>query len=225
MPQVSIRIGPKSYTVGCGEGEQDKIAALGALIDEKYAQLGSARAPLEATNLVFTALFMADELAELRARMDNAEDGSQAKIAAIRAKADEAVQTARAAEKAADAKAQAALAEIADARQKLQAAIEDAEKRSASEATKEIEQAQAGTGGKKAEMRAEIETLRKDEERVREEVTTLKSELSQLREANARQHELFGPAMDAEDVAGALETLAERTEAAAIALEQSGDSA
>ena len=66
MPEVALKIGPKTYNVRCGEGEQEKIAALGALIAEKYALLGNARAPLEAQNLLFTSLFMADELAENR---------------------------------------------------------------------------------------------------------------------------------------------------------------
>jgi len=36
------------------------------MIAEKYAQLGGSRAPLEAQNLLFAALFLADELAEAR---------------------------------------------------------------------------------------------------------------------------------------------------------------
>ena len=66
MSQVSIAIGGKNYTIACGPGEEDRIRALAAIIDDKYAQLGSARAALEAQNLVFASLFLADELAELR---------------------------------------------------------------------------------------------------------------------------------------------------------------
>ncbi|MEM7688411.1 MAG: cell division protein ZapA [Pseudomonadota bacterium] len=72
MPEVAITIGPRSYTVRCGEGEQERIAALGAMIAEKYAQLGNARAPTETQNLLFTALFMADELSEARNEADKA---------------------------------------------------------------------------------------------------------------------------------------------------------
>ena len=72
MPEVSLKIGPKTYNVRCGEGEQERIAALGALIAEKYAQLGAARAPTESQNLLFTALFMADELSEARNDADKA---------------------------------------------------------------------------------------------------------------------------------------------------------
>jgi cell division protein ZapA len=69
MSTVTLSIGPKSYPVACADGEEAHIRALGAMIDEKYAQLGAARAPLEAHNLVFAALFLADELAEARKRL------------------------------------------------------------------------------------------------------------------------------------------------------------
>ena len=73
MPEVALKIGPKTYTVRCGEGEQEKIAALGALVAEKYALLGNARAPLEAQNLLFASLFMADELSEARGKAQSAQ--------------------------------------------------------------------------------------------------------------------------------------------------------
>jgi cell division protein ZapA len=69
MSTVTLSIGPKSYTVACADGQEAHIKALGAMIAEKYAQLGSARAPLEAQNLLFSALFLADELAEARKRI------------------------------------------------------------------------------------------------------------------------------------------------------------
>lgn len=66
MSTVTLKIGPKSYTVACADGQEAHIRALGAMIAEKYAQLGAARAPLEAQNLLFAALFMADELDQAR---------------------------------------------------------------------------------------------------------------------------------------------------------------
>jgi cell division protein ZapA len=66
MSTVTLSIGPKSYTVACADGQEAHIQALGAMIAEKYARLGSSRAPLEAQNLLFAALFLADELAEAR---------------------------------------------------------------------------------------------------------------------------------------------------------------
>lgn len=64
MSTVTLTIGPKSYSVACADGEEAHIEALGAMIAEKYALLGQSRAPLEAQNLLFAALFLADELAE-----------------------------------------------------------------------------------------------------------------------------------------------------------------
>ncbi len=72
MSTVTLAIGPKNYTVACADGQEAHIEALGAMIAEKYAQLGTARAPLEAQNLVFAALFLADELAEARKRIAEA---------------------------------------------------------------------------------------------------------------------------------------------------------
>lgn len=71
MSTVTLNIGPKSYTVACADGQEAHITALGAMIAEKYAQLGNARAPLEAQNLLFAALFMADELAEARKSLES----------------------------------------------------------------------------------------------------------------------------------------------------------
>ena len=66
MSTVTLSIGPKTYPVACADGQEAHIKALGGMIAEKYAQLGQARAPLEAQNLLFSALFLADELAEAR---------------------------------------------------------------------------------------------------------------------------------------------------------------
>ena len=171
MPEVSLKIGSKTYNVRCGEGEQDKIAALGDLIAEKYAQLGKARTPLESTNLLFSSLFMADELYEARSIVDAASDATKA----------------------------------------CEAELQKSNSQIAHEKTK--------SGGKKAELRAEIETLRKSETRAREEVAKLKAELADLREASQQQQDLFGAPLDEETVAALLETLADKAEASADAME------
>ena len=69
MSTVTLSIGPKSYQVACADGQEAHIRALGAMIAEKYAKLGQSRAPLEAKNLVFAALFLADELDSARKRL------------------------------------------------------------------------------------------------------------------------------------------------------------
>jgi cell division protein ZapA len=89
MSTVTLSIGPKSYTVACADGQEAHIQALGAMIAEKYARLGSARAPLEAQNLLFAALFLADELAEARkqvgAEAPSAAPDQSAEVDAMRA--------------------------------------------------------------------------------------------------------------------------------------------
>ncbi|WP_298466091.1 cell division protein ZapA [uncultured Erythrobacter sp.] len=175
MSEVTIKVGPKPYTIVCGEGEEEKIAALGKLIDEKYAQLGNSRAVQETHNLVFAALFMADEL-------------------------DEARRTAAGAEKAVE---------------EAQKTATEANKRAA-DAT---ENAQAKFGDKGSELQAQIDTLRKAEERAREEATALKAELAEMREAARHQHDLFGDEKQEEVLAKKLEALAARAEQTAAAME------
>lgn len=89
MSTVTLTIGPKSYPIACADGQEAQIEALGALIAEKYAQIGSARAPLEAQNMLFAALFLADELAEARkgqaANSPDEIETLRAKIAALEA--------------------------------------------------------------------------------------------------------------------------------------------
>ena len=66
MSEVKLKIGKILYTVACPAGQEAHIAKLGQMIAEKYEALGNARAPQEAQNLLFSALFLADELHELK---------------------------------------------------------------------------------------------------------------------------------------------------------------
>ena len=70
MSEITITVGPRSYPFVCGDGEEEHIRKLAAMIDEKYQQLGNARGPQEAQNMLFAALFLADELAEMRKLAD-----------------------------------------------------------------------------------------------------------------------------------------------------------
>ncbi|MFM7350358.1 MAG: cell division protein ZapA [Erythrobacter sp.] len=85
MSTVTLSIGPKTYTVACADGQEAHIRALGAMIAEKYAQLGSSRAPLEAQNLLFAALFMADELDQARKQVLAIPEPDTAELDALRA--------------------------------------------------------------------------------------------------------------------------------------------
>lgn len=186
MTQVRIKIGPRTYSIACGPGDEEKVEKFGRLIDENYAKLGTARAAQEADNLVFAALFMADELDEARTAINNAS------------------------------------LEIGELKQKLQRAEDDAAnavKKAVSQSEQDIER----NGSAKAELRAEIETLRKAEERARRDNAGLKAQLSVWEERARHQHDLFGgPAEDAalsQAIAEKLEALAIRAEATATMLE------
>ena len=85
MSTVTLTIGPKSYPVACADGEEAHIEALGAMIAEKYALLGASRAPLEAQNLLFAALFLADELAETRKSKSKPAPAAADETAALKA--------------------------------------------------------------------------------------------------------------------------------------------
>ena len=89
MSTVTLTIGPKNYPVACADGEEAHISALGAMIAEKYALLGASRAPLEAQNLLFAALFLADELAEARkgkpGKVTNASPQDSGEVDSLRA--------------------------------------------------------------------------------------------------------------------------------------------
>lgn len=193
MSTVSFKVGPKTYTVNTAEGEEDKITALGELIDAKYALLGNARAVQETDNLVFASLFLADELEETRKS-----------IADAKSKAD-----------AAEAEAKNARADAEKLREEMDAKIEKA----VAKANSNVEHEKAKSGGKKAELKAEIETLRKAEKRAREKGEALKAELAELREASRQQHDLFGADEADESFIEKLEAMAERAEKAADLLE------
>lgn len=65
MSNVALQIGGRSYTVACPEGEEPHISALGRMIDEKVQAIGTGHS--EVRQLLFAALFLADELHDARA--------------------------------------------------------------------------------------------------------------------------------------------------------------
>ena len=115
-----------------------------------------------------------------------------------------------------------ARAQVAELRTELQRAQDDAAN-ALRKANADAAQAKEKSGNGKAELRAEIETLRKAEERTRRENAKLKADIAELQERARHQHDLFGgPADDAahsEALAEKLESLALRAEATASELE------
>ena len=77
MPQVTLRINGYSYTIGCKEGEEDHLEAMGAEVTRRIEGVRLAAGPSgEARMLVMAALLMADDIFDLRARLEAAEAGT-----------------------------------------------------------------------------------------------------------------------------------------------------
>ncbi len=77
MPQVTVAINGRSYTIACEPGEEDRVRQLGRSIDAKV--VGFAKdAPQagEARLLVMAALMLADELSEARETLRRARGSS-----------------------------------------------------------------------------------------------------------------------------------------------------
>ena len=66
MSNVVLRIGGRDYTVACAQGEEEHVAGLGQLIDEKIQAMGSGHN--ETRQLLFASLLLADELHEAKHR-------------------------------------------------------------------------------------------------------------------------------------------------------------
>ena len=64
MSNVSLQIGGRSYSVACAAGEEDHVARLGRVINEKVQSMGGGHT--EVRQLLFAALILADELHEAR---------------------------------------------------------------------------------------------------------------------------------------------------------------
>lgn len=66
MSNVTLRIGGRSYTVACAEGEETHVARLGRMVDEKLSDLPSGSGQNELRSLLFASLILADELHDAR---------------------------------------------------------------------------------------------------------------------------------------------------------------
>jgi cell division protein ZapA len=74
MAQVTLRINGYAYTVGCKDGEEHHLEAMGDEVSRRIDGVRSAAGPSgEARMLVMAALLMADDLFEMRTRLQQAE--------------------------------------------------------------------------------------------------------------------------------------------------------
>lgn len=63
MAQIDIHINGRSYTVGCNEGEQERVRASAKRLDEKVTMIAQSLGQIgEARLLLMAGLMLADEL-------------------------------------------------------------------------------------------------------------------------------------------------------------------
>ncbi|HEX3573217.1 MAG TPA: cell division protein ZapA, partial [Rhodopila sp.] len=74
MAQVTLRINGYAYTIGCKDGEEKHLEAMGAEVSRRIEGVRTAAGPSgEARMLVMAALLMADDIFDLRSRLEAAE--------------------------------------------------------------------------------------------------------------------------------------------------------
>jgi cell division protein ZapA len=81
VPQVAVIISGKAYRMACGEGEEDHLKALAAVIDGKITELRGSFGEIGDMRLhVMAALMVADEQVEAKRRIAALEE----ELAALR---------------------------------------------------------------------------------------------------------------------------------------------
>lgn len=86
MAQVTLRINGYGYTLGCTDGEEQHLEAMAAELSNRIDGVRAAAGPSgEARMLVMAALMMADDIFELRRRLEAAEANPPAAVEAPKA--------------------------------------------------------------------------------------------------------------------------------------------
>ena len=68
MSNVSLEIGGRSFSVASADGEEQHVATLGRMIDDKLRAMGGAAGQSESRMMLFAALLLADEIHEMKTR-------------------------------------------------------------------------------------------------------------------------------------------------------------
>jgi cell division protein ZapA len=80
MAQVTLRINGFAYTLGCQDGEEPHLQAMAAEVEQRIDSVKASAGPSgEARMLVIAALLMADEVYEMRKKLDAAGPDAAAK--------------------------------------------------------------------------------------------------------------------------------------------------
>ena len=81
MGQISLTIAGRSHQVGCRDGEEPKLRALGAMLERHAASVQHASGGSSERTLLYIALILADQLSEREAAP--APDGTSAVLERI----------------------------------------------------------------------------------------------------------------------------------------------
>ncbi|MBE5072700.1 cell division protein ZapA [Erythrobacteraceae bacterium E2-1 Yellow Sea] len=71
MSEVALHIGGKTYMIACGDGEETHLVKLGKMIDAKLAAMDAQPGVSDVQNMLFAALFLADELDEAQRKLSS----------------------------------------------------------------------------------------------------------------------------------------------------------
>ena len=75
MPEVNVEIAGRSYRLGCGEGEEEHLEGLAALIDAEAQALQKQFGNMQEARLfLMTSLLVADRLADAETRLAEIEE-------------------------------------------------------------------------------------------------------------------------------------------------------
>jgi cell division protein ZapA len=77
MADVRLLIAGREYIVTCKDGEEQRLEALGRLVDEKAREAGGAGGLNESRQLLFAGLLLADQLFDSPSGSDGAKTPSE----------------------------------------------------------------------------------------------------------------------------------------------------
>jgi len=78
MAEVKLSIAGRQYSVACNDGEEARLLALGAMVDEKAREASGGSAALNETrSLLFSALLLADRLHDMASGTPVVADNAQ----------------------------------------------------------------------------------------------------------------------------------------------------
>ena len=82
MPQVVVEINGRSYTLQCGDGQEEHLRRLARMVDDEVTAIRETAGPLgDIRLLIMASLVLADRIHELREQLRAAGDDSAQKAA------------------------------------------------------------------------------------------------------------------------------------------------